>query len=90
MALPDTVCCVLLVDGAYDLLGDAIASYVKEGRSGKYIYCTTAIQNGAFVDMVFKPEQCDGSVKCNMTVSIPVNLIKFMVSGNDETSLGFS
>ncbi len=89
MVLPDTICGVILFDDAYKTLGHDIDSYVKEGPRGKYIYCTTAVQNGSFLDMTFKPEQCDGSVKCNMTVSIPLHFVKMMVSGSDEKSMGF-
>ena len=90
MSLPDTVCGVLLVEEAYSTLGKAITPYIKEGRIGKYIYCTSAIQNGNFIDMKFKPEQCDGSVKDSMTISIPVHMVKFMATGLKELPLGFS
>ena len=90
MALPNTVCVVVLSDGAYADLAGYIDPYVKEGRRGKYIHCTSAIQDGNFIDMKFTPEQCDGSVKCNMTVSIPVHFVKFMVSGDDDVSIGFA
>lgn len=89
MSAPDTVCGVLLVDEAYSFLGEAIAPYVKEGRIGKFIYCMSAVQNGSFVDMTFKPEQCDGSVKDIMTISIPVQFVKFMASGRKSLPLGF-
>jgi hypothetical protein len=90
MLLPDTMCGVLLVEEAYSLLGDAIAPYLKEGTIGKYIYCTSAIQNGNFIDMTFKPEQCDGSVKDIMTISIPFHFVKFMATGSKLLPLGFS
>ena len=90
MSLPDTVCVVLLTDDAYALLDGYIDPYVREGRRGKYLHCTSAVQNGNFVDMTFKPEQCDGSVMCNMTVSIPLHFVKFMVSGSDDASIGFA
>ena len=90
MSLPDTVCVVLLTEEAYALLNGYIDPYVKVGRRGKYLHCTSAVQNGNFIDMRFTPEQCDGSVKCNMTVSVPAHFVKFMVSGSDEISIGFA
>jgi len=90
MSLPDTVCGVLLVEEAYSFLGEAISPYIKEGRIGKYIYCTSAVQNGNFIDMTFKPEQCDGSVKDIMVISIPLNMVKFMASGRKSLPVGFS
>lgn len=90
MLLPDTICGVLLDEQAYSYIGEAIVPYVKEGRIGKYIYCTSAIQNGSFVDMLFKPEQCDESIKSVMTISIPLHLVKFMATGKNELPLGFS
>ena len=90
MSLPDTVCVVLLTHEAYAALDGYIDPYVKEGRRGKYLHGTSAIQNGAFIDIIFKPEQCDGSVKSNMTVSVPANFVKFMVTGSDDVSIGFS
>ena len=90
MSLPDTVCGVLLVDDAYSILGEAIAPYVKEGRFGKYIYCTSAVQNGNFIDMTFKPEQCDVSVKDTMVISVPLHLVKFMATGRKSLPVGFS
>ena len=88
--MPDTVCGVLLVEEAYSFLGDAITPYVKEGRIGKYIYCTAAVQNGNFIDMTFKPEQCDGSIKDTMVISVPVHLVKFMATGRKSLPLGFT
>jgi len=90
MSLPDTVCGVLLTEDSYSFLGEAIAPYVKEGRIGKYIYCTSAAQSGNFIDMTFKPEQCDGSVKDTMVISIPVHLVKFMATGRKSLPLGFT
>lgn len=90
MSLPDTVCGVLLVEEAYSFLGEAIAPYAKEGRVGKYIYCTSAVQNSNFIDMTFKPEQCDGSVKDTMIISVPVHWVKFMATGRKSLPLGFS
>ena len=90
MSLPDTVCAVLLIEEAYAFLGEAIAPYVKEGRIGKYIYCTSAVQNGNFMDMTLKPAQCDGSVKDTMTISVPVHLVKFMATGRKTLPFGFS
>ncbi|MBA5639503.1 hypothetical protein H3H37_20790 [Duganella sp. LX20W] len=84
-----TVCGVQLVDEAYALLGDAIAPYVQTGRIGKFIYCESAVQNGNFLDMRFRPEQCDGTVQCPMQVSVPVNFVKFMAAGINEKQLGF-
>lgn len=84
-----TVCGVLLIEDAYDLLGDAIAPYVQEGRIGKFIYCESAVQNGNFIDMHFRPEQCDGTIQCPMQVSIPVQFVKFMATGITERQLGF-
>jgi hypothetical protein len=90
MSLPDTVCGVLLVEEAYSFLGEALAPYVKEGRIGKYIYCTSAVQSGSFIDMTFKPEQCDGSVTEIMTISIPLHFVKFMATGRKSLPLGFA
>jgi hypothetical protein len=92
MSLPDTVCGVLLVEEAYSLIGDAIAPYLKEGKIGKFIYCSQAAQNGNFVDMTFEPSQTDGSVTNRMVISIPVHFIKFMAKGAGSKSLpiGFS
>lgn len=86
----NTVCGVLLFDDAYAKLGDVIAPYVKEGRFGKYLYCTSAVQNGSFVDMTFKPEQCDCSIKESITISIPLHFVKFMATGHESLPVGFS
>lgn len=85
----ETVCGVLLEDQAYTLLGEAISPYVREGRIGKFIYCESAIQNGNFIEMRFRPEQCDGTIQCPMQVSIPVHFVKFMATGITERQLGF-
>lgn len=90
MSLPDTVCGVLLAEEAYSFLGEAITPYVKTGPIGKFIYCTSAIQNGSFVDMTFRPEQCDGSIKDIMTISVPLHFVKFMATGRKSLPLGFS
>ena len=90
MSSISTVCAVLLIDEAYRLLGDAIAPYVKEGRSGKYMYCMTAAQNGSFLDMTFHPSQCDGSVADIMIVSVPLQFVKFMATGASGNALGFT
>ncbi len=75
MSSSDTVCGVLLVEEAYSLLGEAIAPYVREGIIGKYIYCSSAFQNGYFLDMTFKPEQCAGAIKDTMVISAPLRFI---------------
>ena len=84
-----TVCGVLLIDAAYVELGEALASYVQEGRIGKFIHCESAVQNGNFVDLRFRPEQCDGTVQCPMQISIPLHYVKFMATGIKESQLGF-
>ena len=89
MSTAKTVCGVLLTEEAYACLGEAIAPYVQEGRIGKFIYCESATQNGNFVDMCFRPEQCDGTVHCPMQVSVPIQFIKFMATGITERQLGF-
>ena len=90
MRATDTVCGVLLFEDAYAKLGEAITPYVKEGRIGKFIYCTSAIQNGSFVDMTFSPEQCDISNADPMTISVPLHFVKFMATGHKSLPIGFS
>ena len=89
MSSSTTLCGVLLTNDAYAILGEAISPYVKEGRIGKFIYCESAVQNGNFIDLRFRLEQCDDTVQCPMQISIPVQYVKFMAIGIMETQLGF-
>lgn len=84
-----TVCGILLQDGALESLGDIMLPYIKDGTYGKYIYCTQAVQNGAFMDMTFEPSQTDGSVVDRMVVSIPIGYVKVVVSGASG-AMGFA
>lgn len=84
-----TICGVLLHNEAYEILGEAINSYIQEGRIGKFMYCVSATQNGSFVDLVFDPSQCNGDVACPMQISIPIHYVKFMVIGITESQIGF-
>ena len=84
------VCGVLLYEQAYEDIGDALKPYIKEAAIGKYIYCNSANQNGAFLDMLFKPEMCNGSVKDEMLISIPIKTVKFIASGNKSLPIGFT
>ena len=85
-----SICGVLLTEQGLIEISEAIAPYLKEGRIGKYIYCTQAVQNGNFIDMTFEPSQTDESVKDRMLVSIPVSFVKFMATGADSLPIGFS
>lgn len=76
-----SICGVLLFESAFEILGDALTPYVREGRIGKFIYCAQAVQNGSFIDMTFEPSQTTGGVKDRMVISIPVGYVKFMATG---------
>lgn len=86
-----TSCGVVLFPEAYAALDALLGSYVRESRSiGKYIYCSSAEQNGAFIDMKFAPEDCDGKIASRMTISVPAHFVMFMASGEIEKPLGFT
>jgi len=85
-----SVCGVLLTEIGIKDLGDAITPYLQTGKIGKYIYCSVAVQNGNFVDMTFEPSQTDGTVTSRMIVSVPVQYVKFMVTGAKSLPIGFS
>jgi hypothetical protein len=91
MSFSDSVCGVLLYDCAYQEIGAALDPYVNEGTIGKFIYCKSAIQNGAFLVMTFKPEQCDPMARVveDMTISVPLKYVKFMVEGEKSLPIGF-
>lgn len=84
------VCGVLLNAQAYAVLGEALRPYIKEGPIGKYIYCRTAQQIGSFLDMTFSPEMCDGSVKDEMRISIPLQYVEFIASAEGSLPIGFN
>ena len=85
-----SVCGVILTDAGIKDLGKTIEPYLQEGTIGKFIYCSMAVQNGAFIDMTFEPSQTDGSVKERMVVSIPVQYVKFMATGAKSLPIGFA
>ena len=86
----ESVCGVLLNEQAYKEVGKALSPYVKEGPIGKYIYCRSAAQIGSFLDMTFSPEMCDGSVKEEMRISIPLRYVEFIASGEGSLPIGFN
>lgn len=81
------VCGVLLFEDAYQALGEAIAPYVKTGPAGKFIYCASAVQNGAFLEMTFDPEHCDGSVRDRMVISVPLAFIRLVAAAPEGLAL---
>ena len=85
------VCGVLFRDGALEILGNVMLPYIKNGSYGRYVYCARAVQNGNFIDLTFEPSQTDGTVVDRMVVSVPVEFVKVMVSGAQETlHIGFA
>ena len=83
-------CGVLLNEQAYISIGEALSPYIKEGVIGKYIYCSSAQENGSFLDMTFKPEMCNGSIKDEMRISVPLRYVEFIATSPEGTlPIGF-
>lgn len=85
----DTVCGVLLHGEAITILGEAIKPYLRDGRFGPYIYCRSASQNGAFLDMEFAAADSGGTIRNDMLISVPLQYVKMIVSGSHDLPIGF-
>lgn len=89
MTSPTSVQGVLLTDEAYKLLGEAIAPYTHIGRVGRYIYCESASQDGAFLTMKFRPSDCSTPIDTPMQISVPLSYVKLIVAGISKSTIGF-
>lgn len=90
MTSPTSVQGVLLTDEAYTLLGLAIAPYTHVGRVGRYIYCESASQDGAFLTMKFRPSDYSTPIDIPMQISVPLSFVKLIVTGITKSTVGFA
>lgn len=81
-------CGVVLHDEAKQI--KALTPYLKDGSIGTHIYCRSTHEQGPFLEVKVDPSQADGTVKCAMTISIPLNLIVLIVTPDDDSWIGFT
>lgn len=85
-----TTCAVVLTEAGYSALDKFLGPYLREGTNiGRYMYATKAEQIGSFIDVTFEPEDCDEKIGSRMRISIPVQFVLFMASGEADKVLGF-
>ena len=82
---------VVLTETAIDSFKNApIKTIIKKG---KYFNCESIKQNGYFLDMVIStsiPELGELSTpEYNVTLSIPIHFVLYIISGADDKILGF-
>jgi hypothetical protein len=88
--MPKTTCAVVLTEAGYAALDRFLSPYLREGKAiGRYMYATKAEQIGSFVDVTFDPEDCDGKIGSRMRISMPLQFMLFMASGEEDKVLGF-
>lgn len=85
-----SLCAVILTESGIAELGEYIAPYLRDGRNGKLIHCSEAVQNGNFIDIIVDPSQTTGRVKDRMKISVPLHFVKFMATGAKSLPIGFS
>jgi hypothetical protein len=79
---------VLLTEQAWRDIGDTLAPYASEGRSGKYIYCQRVHSDGPYFLIVATCQNEDGS-SFEAEISIPHHYVKLCVSAPEKSRIGF-